>query len=351
MSKSYTHVALAALDRPWAILPATLDVICEVIAMRQAGAQFSPEEVAERIGAAPTRNGSAARAGAVGVLPLHGVIMHRAGMMAETSGALSLERWMRDFRSFMADEEIGTIVLDVDSPGGEVAGMPEAAAEIRAAREQKRVVAVANPMAASGAYWLASQASEFHVSPSGAVGSIGVYSSHDNLAAAYEMAGVETSLIYAGKFKVEGHDLGPLSEAAREHRQSIVDDYYGMFVGDVAKGRGATSAVVKSDMGEGRMLLAKHAKAAGMVDGIMTLDEVIRRAAGSPRPTANARALALDDLAPAGLAIGEDDGELPAGATLDTTSVLESESDADPAPPSGATAEWYALRARARSRR
>lgn len=273
--KTYNHVISAFFDRPWAIRREKLAAIQSFLALRVSGGAVSAEEVREIVAAAGPRR--QASRGKVGVLPLQGVVMHRAGLMAETSGAVSLESWMQSFRSFMDDPEIDSLVLDIDSPGGSVEGVPEAAAEIRAARERKPIVAISNGTAASAAYWLASQASEVVVTPSGWVGSIGVYSTHEDWSGAYEQLGIKTTMISAGKYKTEGNEYEPLSDDARKHMQEMVDDYYGMFVSDVAKGRNVPVSTVKSGYGEGRMLLAKDAKAAGMVDKIDTFDGTIGR--------------------------------------------------------------------------
>lgn len=273
--KTYAHIVRAFLDRPWAIRPEKLAAIQSLLALRVSGGAVSAEEVREIVAAAGPRR--QASRGKVGILPLQGVIMHRAGMMAETSGAVSLESWMQSFRAFIDDPEIDSLVIDVDSPGGSVEGVPEAAAEIRAARDRKPITAIANTTAASAAYWIAAQASEIVVTPSGWVGSIGVYSTHEDWSGAYEQMGVQTTLISAGKYKVEGNEFEPLSDEARAHMQSMVDDYYGMFLSDVAKGRNVPVSTVRTGYGEGRMLLAKDAKAAGMVDRIDTFDGTLGR--------------------------------------------------------------------------
>lgn len=267
---NYDHIARAVFARPWAIHPAKLEAIKAILAMRVQGVPIAAEEVAEIVAAAGPRRAAGKEPGHLGVLPLQGVIMPRAGLMAQSSGAVSLEQWMKDFRSMMADPDIGSILLDIDSPGGDVTGIPEAAAEIRAAREDKPIHAIANSMAASAGYWLASQANTVAVTPSGWVGSIGVYSAHEDLSQFMENEGVKTTFISAGKYKVEGNPYEPLSDEARAHIQSQVDDYYSMFVNDVAKGRGVTASVVRKEYGEGRMLLAKPAKDAGMVDSVDT---------------------------------------------------------------------------------
>jgi signal peptide peptidase SppA len=326
--KQYPHVTAAVFQRAWAILPSTLAVIVNMVRFRNAGGVLTADEIRERVGAAPQRASASSRAGAVAVIPLQGVIMYRAGMMAQTSGAVSLESFMADFRAAMADEEIGSIVLDIDSPGGEVSGVPEAAAEIRAARDQKRIVAVANPMAASAAYWIGSQAGEFYCMPSGWVGSIGCYSAHDDLSAMYEMEGVSETLISAGKYKVEASELAPLSDEARAYIQSIVDDYYGMFVADVAKGRGVPAADVRGGMGQGRMLLAKPAVAERMIDGVATLDEAIRKALGPVRKTAAFQRLDVDALAPAVVEIDGSADLFAVGATA--IAIHHTETDESP---------------------
>src|SRR5258706_15485532 len=112
-------------------------------------------------------------------------------------------------------------------------------------------MAIANGVAASAAYWLASQASEMMATPSGLVGSIGVYSVHENWAEAAKQAGVETTFIYAGKYKTEANELAPLGADAKGHMQSLVDGYYAAFTRDVARGPGVAVADVRGGMGQG----------------------------------------------------------------------------------------------------
>jgi ClpP class serine protease len=132
---------------------------------------------------------------------------------------------------------------------------------------------------------LASQCSEFYCTPGGEVGSIGVYTAHQYLGKAMEAAGLETTLISAGKFKTEANPFEPLGDEARAAIQSRVNDYYSMFIGAVARGRGASAGDVKKNMGGGRMLGATEAQAAGMIDGVMTFDALLDKMKGSASPT------------------------------------------------------------------
>jgi signal peptide peptidase SppA len=130
---------------------------------------------------------------------------------------------------------------------------------------------------ASAAYWIGSAASEVVATPSAMVGSVGVVVVHMDESKALEMLGVKPTFITAGKYKAEGDPAQPLTDAARERLQEMVDQYYAAFVGGVARGRGVPVAEVRTSYGQGRLLTAREGLAAGMVDRIATLDETLGR--------------------------------------------------------------------------
>lgn len=292
MTDRYPRIIRALLETPWAIRPEALGVIIDIVNDRNLGEILTDEEMAARLDGRETR--TEGRFGRVAVLPLHGTLIPRANTMSNISGGTSLEVFAARLAELDADPDVSTIILDVASPGGTVDMVPETAERIRRART--RTVAVANTEAASAAYWLASQADELVVTPSGSVGSIGVWTAHQDQSRAQEMRGVNTTLISAGKYKVEGHPFGPLDDEAAGFLQSRVDAFYDMFVADVAAGRHVSTTTVRSGYGEGRMLIAAEALAEGMVDRIATLDQVIRGEAGDATPTAVAAAAAVADV-------------------------------------------------------
>ncbi len=276
----YAHVLSYVAATLWAMTPEKLHEILAVLAFRASGQAFTPEELQARIGDGNAEKATVSTRGAVAVIPIRGVIAHRMGGMDDMSGGTSVERVQAMIRQAVADERVGTILYDIDSPGGTIPGVQELAAEMFALRGQKRQVALANSMCASAAYWLGSQADEVVVIPSGTVGSIGVYTAHQDLSKALELQGIDVTLISAGKHKVEGNPFEPLSEEALAFIQARVDEAYSQFVKDVARGRGVSPADVRKGYGEGRALSAKDAKAAGLVDRIATMDDTLARLAG-----------------------------------------------------------------------
>lgn len=291
---SYDRIARAVLDTPWFIREAEGLVMSEILLARLRGDRLADEDVRVRISEAQAAQGPRRGrriAGSVETIPVYGVIMPRANLMVEMSGATSVAQVRQAFREALADEAIGSIVLEFDSPGGSVDGIEEFAAEIRESRGRKPIVAVANTLAASAAYYLAAQADEVVASPSSMVGSIGVFVQHTEFSKMDEAMGVTTTIIRRPAAKAETNDSEPLPEDGRAHLQEVVDDYYDQFVTAVAKGRGVSAVDVRSGYGVGRALTAKRAKAAGLVDRIDTLDGVIGRLAGGRAPSSRPSAL------------------------------------------------------------
>jgi signal peptide peptidase SppA len=219
----------------------------------------------------PTRKSS----GDIAVVNLSGFITQKPSLMSLLFGGTSAEWFAATVVGAMADPAVSAVVMNVDSPGGTVFGVPEAAAAIRASRGSKPLKAVANPLAASAGYYLASQADEVVMSPSAMVGSIGVKVVHVDESAALKAAGLTVTEITYGRRKVEESSAGPLSEEALASIQARVDYYGAMFESDVAKGRRTSVATVRAKYGEGAMFTANGAKAAGLVDRVATLDEVL----------------------------------------------------------------------------
>jgi signal peptide peptidase SppA len=272
------------LTTPWALMPERLQAMAGVLSRWSAGEPPTDEAMfqiqSERVLRDTRKQMAAANAGSgIAVLPLYGVVTQRGNMVDDISGpgSTSTQQFTSALRQVLADDTVGQILIDIDSPGGSVYGVAELASLIVKARAQKPVVAVVNSLAASAAYWIGCSASDFYVTAGGEVGSIGVWQAHFDYSKALEEEGVKTTLVSAGKFKVEGNPYVPLDPEAQAFMQSRVDDYYNAFIQAVAVGRGVTVDDVRSGMGEGRVLGADAALAQRMVDGIASFDDVLAR--------------------------------------------------------------------------
>lgn len=307
----YDRIIRYVLETPWAIRPQALAAIIEVLQTRVDGKVFSDEELADRIGAANAQRRAAKRAGNVAVLPIYGSIFPRANLFTDFSGGTSLERFQEAFRELDSSSDVASIVLDISSPGGSVELVPETAEMIRAATTP--VTAIANAEAASAAYWLGAQADELVITPSGMAGSIGVWTAHEDWSRHDGNLGVDTTLIFAGQYKVEGNPFEPLGDEAKTAIQLVVDEYYDMFTAAVAAGRGVSGNVAKGEQfGQGRMLTAERAVKAGMADRVATFDTIVRELMEGRTPTG--RSVATEDL-PIPSAAEVRHAEDPEGAT------------------------------------
>ena len=303
--------ALVALIRShtWAIDPVWLDAI-EAIALRAfeagslealrgdghrerlaaglsaiaaVGAEASDVERTQVPGAAMStvRDGTA-------VIPIFGPIMPRASLVDSSAGGTALDAIMRDVRVAQASDAVNRIVLAVDSPGGVVSGVAEAAEALRASA--KPVTAFVTGEAASLAYWLASQAGEIVAERAAAVGSIGIITKSTRQVGPDQSGSVVDVLVSSGAPQ-KRPDLG--TDEGRAAVQAYLDAAEDVFVSDVAKGRGVSPATVRSQFGRGGMLVAADALKAGMIDRIGTLEGVLQRGTGRARSGNPGRGRAL----------------------------------------------------------
>ena len=264
----YNYIAQELCSQPWAITESKLSTIVGMLLAKEKGIDVSAGAKQEIQAAAEERQAKMqSRSGKIGLMGIYGTLSHRPSIFS-SGGMTSME--IRDAaKNLAADEDISEVILDIDSQGGSVFGLPEAAKAIYELRQKKTVTAVVNANAHSAAYFLASQASEIVSTESGYTGSIGVIL--PMVDESEEDANV--TYIKAGEYKSEGYEKP--SDDYKEHMQGIVDVFYGQFIDAVARGRGIDSSKVEANFGQGRSFLAAEAVERGMVDRIATLDEVI----------------------------------------------------------------------------
>lgn len=265
----YSQIINALNSSVWAIQPEKMEIIMKMLGPRLAGGPVPEFEAARPRPSQRTE-------GKVVVVPMVGTMTQRADMMTEHSGMLSTDTFGRMIESLGNDPSIKSIILDIDSPGGSMFGLEELTSKIRTAASNKRVVAVANSLMASAAYYTGSAASKVYAAPGSLVGSIGVISTHVDTSAALEQEGVKYTFVTAGKYKALGNSTEPMNEDTLAYLQGLVDQGYEQFISAVAQNRKVSKTKVKANYGQGKVLTAKDALDVGMVDGIRTLDEVIQ---------------------------------------------------------------------------
>ncbi len=300
------RLALLSEGNPWAVLPDRLPMLAHGLAWARdkepmalapqrtldfeaRADRLRPRAVpgsvleARRIGALSGSYQTTGQ-GSVAVIPISGIILQHTDLFGTSTDGAG-----RAFDAALADPAVQTVLLWIDSPGGGVAGVEELSRKIFAGRQQKRVVAAIDSLAASAALWIGASANEIVITPSGQAGSIGVFTVHVDTSKALEMAGIRVSLVSSSPGKVGGNEFQPLDNAAAADLQAKVTAYGDMFTAAVARGRGVAPATVARTYGQGRMLLAGDAKAVGLVDRVDTFQNVLAGLVSESKPTARMR--------------------------------------------------------------
>jgi signal peptide peptidase SppA len=288
------HLLAYAMATPWAMMPERMAAYAAVLIQHYAGSMptGAGSNAAEAFAAemqAVAAVTPSARGGGIAIVPVAGAMVEWPSQIDMCEGGTSTRQVMRALREAQADPSVGAIIMPHVTPGGSVYGMVELGDVINEVKQTKPVYGIAQSLAASAGYWSLTQCTEAYCSPSGEVGSIGVYSGHQNVSKAMEMAGIEWKLFSAGKFKVEGNPFGPTTPEFEEFQNKRAADYYTMFTKAVAKGRRVSIEAVRNGMGEGRVLGAQDALKENMIDGVMGLDELVAKVQKDLRAGSSAR--------------------------------------------------------------
>jgi len=276
----------------WAMHRPAYESLREIVAMRAAGLSLSREEKDAAIEAAqatrPTQSYQAPTT--IAVLSIFGAITPRSGMMSDISQrGCSMDSFSAQYRQVMNDSNIDGVIINIDSPGGNVFQVPETADLIYSLKDRKPNVAVVTGMCASAALWLGVQFAELVASPSSDIGSIGVIMRHEDVSKLMSDMGVTETYIESPRdgHKSEGNPYTPLSPDSKEYLLSRTDEYYDMFLSALARGRGVGSrgnqsavSIIDQTWGRGRMMGAQAALGLGIVDRISTMQAEVDRMAG-----------------------------------------------------------------------
>ena len=297
----------------WAITPEMLDEIQKIYAIHMRGEKIDIAGVEERLGIEirnerkhlEVQNG-------IGRLSIHGVMAKRANLFMDISGGVSTQIIGNEFKEALADPQVHTILLDVDSPGGTVDGTEDLANLIRDARGIKPIIGFTDGVIASAAYFVASAADKIFISnDTTAVGSIGIIARHLDYSRQLDAVGIKATEIKAGKFKAVGSEIAPLSEEDQAIIQARLDYLYTGFVASVAANRGI-SVDDQETWAEGRIFTGTQAIEAGLVDGVSTFDSLVE-------------SIASGELASTGAVRAEAEAKKPAGGGSAITVIPQEE--------------------------
>ena len=264
------HIASRVFGTPLLIARAKLEVILGVLAPRFAGGTLEPLQL--ETDPPPLISVTVEKIAVVSVI---GTLVSRSGYLDAASGLQAYGDIADAIATAMDDASVRGVILDVDSPGGEVGGLFDLVEQIRTIRtaSAKPLWAVANESALSAAYAIASAADRLYVTRTGEVGSIGVVAVHVDESGADAKAGLAWTFVFAGDRKVDGNAHEPLSERARATIQADVERLYAEFCALVAANRGLSPDAVRRT--EAAIYRGTLAVRAGLADRLGTLDLAI----------------------------------------------------------------------------
>ncbi|QKJ68035.1 S49 family peptidase [Deefgea piscis] len=218
----------------------------------------------------------------VAIIPVMGPLLQRGGWMDALCGMTSYDRVAALVDSAMRDRDVNAVLLEVDSPGGSVAGLFTLTARLKAMGEQKPIWTYANEGAFSAAYAIAGATQKIYLPSTAMVGSIGVIAMHVDQSQRDKAQGLSYTPIFAGDKKAAGNSHSPLDDATRADMQREVGRLYGMFVDHVAEGRQLDrQAVIDTQAG---LLNADDAVTGRFADGIASIEETVQMLSDAAKP-------------------------------------------------------------------
>lgn len=215
----------------------------------------------------------------VAVLDIEGPLMK----FDSKYGGTNTVRARQALRAAAQDDAVGSILLRIDSPGGQVAGTKELADDVAAVDAVKPVVAFGEDLMASAAYWIGSQARRVFANDTAQVGSIGTLAVVWDTSKAAELQGVKVHVISTGDFKGSFVDGAPVTDEHLAEIQRLVDGTNAFFIQGILAGREKMSRADVLAVADGRVWLAKEAKGLGLIDEVGTFEAALAYAAGKAK--------------------------------------------------------------------
>jgi protease-4 len=212
----------------------------------------------------------------IAVIPLSGTIT--TGDSSLLSGSTITPDLVKNYLTRAEnDKAVKAIVFRIDSPGGEIAPCQEILWEIERVKETKKIVVSMGSQAASGGYYISTQADKIVALPTTQTGSIGVIYSVINVEELLEKLGIQIEIFKGGKYKDMYWGFRELTPEEKEIMQGMIDEYYEQFIDVVAEGRELSEEEVRN-LATGQIYTGTQAKELGLVDELGDLDTAINLA-------------------------------------------------------------------------
>ncbi|MCP1675452.1 signal peptide peptidase SppA [Natronocella acetinitrilica] len=270
----YPHIASRLFNVPLMVHPAKLDDIIAGLAPRLglSTTDVLRGDLYDTLPSEKREPGYRVHDG-IAVIDVFGALTHRGRMEADSTYLMGYGDVQRRIDHALADAGVRGMVLNIDSPGGEVEGAFQLAHAVRRANAIKPTWAVAEGAAASAAYLLGGAAGRVIATETSMVGSIGVVMRHADFSVALEKEGIAITPIYAGSHKVDGNPWEPLPETVQAKLQADVNALYSRFVDVVAAYRDKDPDKIRAT--EAQTYLAADALDQGLIDSIGTLHQAV----------------------------------------------------------------------------
>ena len=222
-------------------------------------------------GAAYTEDEKYAVSDGVAVIPIIGALTKYDSSISEGPSMLRL---VKAIRAAAKDASVKSILLHVDSPGGTVAGTDELASAVAKANTIKPVVAFIDDLGASAAYWIASQAGKVIASPVASVGNVGVFTTLVDTSQRAAIAGIKVHVIKTGAMKAIGESGVEVTPDQLAYLEDFIGKIGAKFVGAIKASRNLSDESEHA-IADGRLFVADEAKALGLVDDVMRMEDVV----------------------------------------------------------------------------
>lgn len=271
--KEYLHLHNLVFNQPHLCTPEYAETVIKVLGekLNVDHEKLEATEDAKEQVKAKTTNG-------IYHLPILGSMVHRGSSLDALSGIQSYKSIRANLEAALADPNVKGIMLEMDSPGGTVAGAFDLRDFVMQAKEHKPIYAYACDTMASAAYLIGSAATKVYGSQTASVGSIGVVAMHVDQSARDKAMGIKPTFITAGAMKAAGNAHEPLKGEALEYLQASVNQSYDMFVNAVVEARGLSEETIRDT--EARVYRGQEATSIGLIDGVMTFEDAMEELAG-----------------------------------------------------------------------